>query len=259
MVPLEEGIPLRRHDQLSTSDHPPGHVGVSTGVTRRRGHRRNKWLVVGATTGFVFVALCVILQVAPVIRFDSWVSAVAYRAALEHPGWRAVMYAVTWTANTTTITPVAAVAALLLVCSGRWRQACLVVAAMIRTSGVRLLILNSVDRPRPVDRLAPSAGWSFPSGHTTAAATFALVAVLVCLPMLRTRWSRVLLVTLAAGWALAVGVSRVALVVHWPSDVVGAWLMVAALVPSIAALLSALFGPTATRKAADPVAEAAAH
>jgi membrane-associated phospholipid phosphatase len=198
-----------------------------------------------AVAGFALVAAAVILHVGWVMRIDTSVSAVAHDAALAHPAWRAVMYAVTWTANTTTITPIAAAAALILVWQGRWQQACLVATAMVSTSAVRLLILNSIDRPRPLDRLAPSAGWSFPSGHTTGAATAALLAVVIIRPLLQPRWSRHLLVALAGGWALAVGVSRVALVVHWPTDVVAAWLLAAALVPSITAVLATLLGPTA--------------
>jgi undecaprenyl-diphosphatase len=145
-----------------------------------------------------------------------------------------------------------AAATLLLIRLGRWRQGCFVVAAMLAAPGVRLLILDSIDRPRPADRLAPASGWSFPSGHTTLAATAALVTVLVFGPMLSSRCSRLLLAGLAAAWALAVGVSRVALVVHWPSDVVGAWLLVLAVVPSIAVLLRALLG-SGDPSARDPV------
>jgi undecaprenyl-diphosphatase len=199
-------------------------------------------VVAGAAAAFLLVTLAVVLRVGPVIRFDAWVSAAAYRTAIEHPGWRSVMYAVTWTANTSTVTPVVAAGALLLVWRRRWRQACFVVAAVLTAGGLRLLILNGVDRPRPVDQLAPAAGWSFPSGHTTVSASAALVAVLVCWPTLGTRWARLLLAGLCAGWALAVGVSRVALVVHWPSDIVGAWLLVLAAVPAIAVLLRVLPG-----------------
>ncbi|MFG3555706.1 hypothetical protein ACGGAQ_15145 [Micromonospora sp. NPDC047557] len=124
--------------------------------------------MVTAAAVFVVLALAVIWSFTPVIRFDGWVSAAAYRAAVEHPGWRAAMYAVTWTANTTTIAPIAAVVALLLIWRGRWRQACFVVVAMSATAAVRLLLLGTIDRPRPVDQLAPSGSWSFPSGHTTA-------------------------------------------------------------------------------------------
>jgi undecaprenyl-diphosphatase len=88
-----------------------------------------------------------------------------------------------------------------------------------------------------VGGLAPAAGWAFPSGHTTASAAVALITVLVCWSMLRRRVSRVVLAGLAGAWAVAVGVSRVALVVHWPSDVAGGWLLVLAVVPMIALLL----------------------
>jgi undecaprenyl-diphosphatase len=102
---------------------------------------------------------------------------------------------------------------------------------------IRLLLVNAIHRPRPVDRLAPAAGWSFPSGHTTASATAALIAVLVCWSLVRRRSIRVVVAGLVAGWAVAVGISRVALVVHWPSDVVGGWLLVLAIVPPAAVLL----------------------
>jgi undecaprenyl-diphosphatase len=204
--------------------------------------RSSWWWVVSAATGLAVIAVAVVLRVGWVMRFDASVSASARAAALAHPAWRHVMYAVTWTANTTTLTPVAATAALLLLWRCRWRQACLVATAMIGTSAARLLLLNTIDRPRPSGQLAPSAGWAFPSGHTTGAATAAMLAVVIVRPLLRAAWSRNLLVALAGGWALAVGVSRVALVVHWPTDVVAAWLLVAVLVPSITAALTRLLG-----------------
>jgi undecaprenyl-diphosphatase len=215
-------------------------------------HRRQ--LIVStalACAGLVLLTLAVISHVGPLISVDARISAAAYRAAVDHPAWRSAMYAVTWTANTTTITPVVAAATALLLWRGRWWQGCFLVGAMLATIGVRVLILNSVDRPRPVDQLAPSAGWSFPSGHTTAAASAALAAVIVCWPMVPARWGRALLIGLAAGWALAVGVSRVALVVHWPSDVVGAWLLTATIVPTVAVLAHVLPGP-APQRASSP-------
>jgi undecaprenyl-diphosphatase len=204
-----------------------------------------------ACAGLLLLTLAVTRHVGPLISVDARISAAAYRAAVDHPGWRAGMYAVTWTANTTTITPVVALVTLLLIWRRRWRQGCFLVGAMLATAGVRLIILNSVDRPRPVDQLAPSAGWSFPSGHTTAAASAALAAVIVCWPKARAHRGRaLLLISLAGGWALAVGVSRVALVVHWPSDVVGAWLLTATVVPTVAVLAHVFPGSTPKPKRA---------
>jgi undecaprenyl-diphosphatase len=149
------------------------------------------------------------------------------------------MGAVTMTGSTVVLGPVAAVGCLILLWRRRLRAAVFVALTLPVTLAIRLLLVNAIHRPRPAGRLAPAAGWSFPSGHTTAAAASALIAVLVCWSLVRRRWIRIAVAWLAACWALAVGVSRVALVVHWPSDVVGAWLLVLAVVPPAALVLRA--------------------
>ena len=81
------------------------------------------------------------------------------------------------------------------------------------------LIKDSVDRPRPdLLRLTGFSGSSFPSGHATAAAAgFAALAVVVGPTM--GRWGRSLLGGAAAGLAVSVAMTRVALGVHWLTDV----------------------------------------
>jgi undecaprenyl-diphosphatase len=187
-----------------------------------------------AATAFLLLTVAVLRHAGPLFRIDAAISDAARRFALEHPAWRSALYALTVTGSTAVLGPLAAVACLLLLRCRRWGAACLVAVAMPVTLLIRLLLVNLIARPRPIDRLAPSAGWSFPSGHSTAAATAAVLAIIVCWPMLRHRWSRILLIAGAGGWAALVGWSRVGLVVHWPSDVLGAWLLVLAVVPAIA-------------------------
>lgn len=89
------------------------------------------------------------------------------------------------------------------------------------------LLKELAARPRPeyaVMGLDP-ASFSFPSGHTVFAAYFFgcliyLAEGLVANPYLR-RGIQIML----GVWALAVGISRVYLGVHWPSDVVGGFIL----------------------------------
>jgi membrane-associated phospholipid phosphatase len=92
------------------------------------------------------------------------------------------------------------------------------------TVGGQFLLSNGikfvVDRARPtVAPLTGFAGTSFPSGHAVAAAaTWACVAFL--LGRRRRRHVRAILFGAAVGLAVAVAATRVALGVHWTTDVI---------------------------------------
>ena len=104
----------------------------------------------------------------------------------------------------------------------RWREA---VFAAIAFSGSALLNLGSKqffqrDRPSMWESISPEHTYSFPSGHAMGSMTLAMVVILLAWP---TRWRWPLLV-LASAFAVLVGYSRIYLVVHYPSDILGGWM-----------------------------------
>ncbi|MCJ9428803.1 phosphatase PAP2 family protein [Kordiimonas marina] len=76
-------------------------------------------------------------------------------------------------------------------------------------------------RPEVVSHLMHETSASFPSGHATRSTVVYLI-VTMFLAQVYPAYRRAIL-TLALLMALAVGVSRVMVGVHWPSDVIGGW------------------------------------
>lgn len=77
-----------------------------------------------------------------------------------------------------------------------------------------------VGRPRP-----RGVNWGFPSGHVTAAATFAVILLYI---LSRERLSpavRGIVTALAVALVAGVGFARVLLNAHWPTDVLGGVLL----------------------------------
>jgi undecaprenyl-diphosphatase len=89
-----------------------------------------------------------------------------------------------------------------------------------------------VHHPRPVDGFVVVHSNGFPSGHTSNASAAALLAVLLLWPRLA-RTGRVVAVTLAAAFAIFIGLTRLALLAHWPADELGGWLLALAVVPPV--------------------------
>ncbi|MCD0453001.1 phosphatase PAP2 family protein [Actinocorallia sp. API 0066] len=95
--------------------------------------------------------------------------------------------------------------------------ALLALGVLVAGAVVRRGCAELVGRERPPDHdwSVHATGHAFPSGHTTAAT---IVAVLLVTAFTRA-WMRVLIVA----WAIGVGLTRIWLGVHWPTDVLGGW------------------------------------
>ncbi|MFI9332486.1 phosphatase PAP2 family protein [Kitasatospora sp. NPDC052868] len=94
---------------------------------------------------------------------------------------------------------------------------------------VRHGLMSAFGRPRPpmADWVAASpSGYAYPSGHSFTAAVAAGVLAWAILRGARRPWTVPVAGVLGLA-AVAVGLTRVYLGVHWPFDVVGGWLLAA--------------------------------
>ena len=138
-------------------------------------------------------------------------------------------------------TPVIIAVLLLTACFDYFRRHSREVFAFVAAVGIGELLLSNllkvvVRRDRPdVLHLVVAHGYSFPSGHTVAAASTWLAVALV-LGRDRSRRTRALLAGGAALIAASVATSRALLGVHWLTDVVAGlaigwgWFMIVAIV-----------------------------
>jgi undecaprenyl-diphosphatase len=164
------------------------------------------------------------------------------------PPWYGFMEAVSNVAGGKgTLLLLASLVGLLAVCR-RWLEAVVAVVAVAGASLLDAITKSLVGRPRPhlFPHVVQAGGASFPSGHATDAGALAAVAIYVVWRMAPNRVLAGLMTTLLFISAGLIGLSRVALGVHYPSDVLAGWALAGAwtalviryLVPAVRAIPS---------------------
>lgn len=122
-------------------------------------------------------------------------------------------------------TLVVIIASLFFALSGHWRYAILMIACSVGAAIWMSLLKVLYDRPRPtvVTQLDPTGGLSFPSGHSMIAAAVYMTLGVLFARTLPTRRLRMFAVATGASLTMIIGVSRLYLGVHYPTDVVAGW------------------------------------
>ncbi|MDP1632305.1 MAG: phosphatase PAP2 family protein [Caulobacter sp.] len=109
----------------------------------------------------------------------------------------------------------------------RWREAAVLLLAsgggVAISQGLKLVFGR--DRPEPALRLVEAINASFPSGHAMLSAVVYLTLGALVARFAASRRVKVFAFAGAAVIAVLVGLSRVYLGVHWPSDVLAGWVL----------------------------------
>jgi len=124
----------------------------------------------------------------------------------------------TISASASVLLPLAMIMVVILICAKRSFEP-LLLAASIISGGIIVYVLKAV-----IGRARPNLwdtewywGSSFPSGHTLVVTAFA-TATVISLNRIRPG-SRKFTMLFAFAWVFSVGISRLVLGVHWPTDV----------------------------------------
>jgi undecaprenyl-diphosphatase len=215
----------------------------------------------GLFCALVFALLAWRLKAGGLTAFDDAIT--GWVRADSSPGRTSWMILFTDLGNFDFVAALSAFAAIILFVCREWGEGLGVAVASLSSWSLYSYLKLVFQRPRPdLPHLVPAGGYSFPSGHALAtAALFFSLALVSCRhigspanacrgrgrpgsPALQVRGNhqgnrsgRVLVWAAAVLLVLLVGISRVYLGVHYPSDVVAGWAVGGLVVLVIAMLL----------------------
>ena len=170
----------------------------------------------------LFVVVAAQVRAGALDRLDIAISLAIHR--LDSAPADLAMKAATLIGSNVVLLPVVALVSLLAL---RLRRRALAIVLAVDAIAViaaysALKVVFSRERPRLFDKIALPTDYSFPSGHSMSAlGIYGVVAAAVIALYPR---ARVPALAAAVLLVVAVGLSRIYLGVHWPSDVAGGWL-----------------------------------
>jgi undecaprenyl-diphosphatase len=145
--------------------------------------------------------------------------------SIEIPPLTRASNVLTWLGSAIMLPIVAIVSAALLRSRGlrycAWFPIAAIAMAELLTETAKLI----VRRPRPQPWFAMHTDpWSFPSGHSLDSMTCYAVCGAALLSLIPSRAYRAAFAAFCATLPIAIGLSRIYLGVHWPTDVLAGWL-----------------------------------
>ena len=97
---------------------------------------------------------------------------------------------------------------------------------IVGTAGLNVVLKHIVQRERPnINRLIPEKGYSFPSGHSMMSMAFYGMLIFLIFKYVKNtalKWTLIVILTILLS---TIGITRIYLGVHYPSDVIGGFLV----------------------------------
>lgn len=178
------------------------------------------------TVPFGLLLFLVRVRWTPLMSVDDGVRDGLYRYTVEHPAFAMTMKAMSTVGSAPVYLTVFALVAVWLLYRRHPRPAAFAVVTVAGSAVLNAVVKRAVQRARPVvaDPLTTATGLSFPSGHAQSAVVTYTTLLLLFWSAMRSVWRRVA-VTVATVMVLGIGLSRVALSVHYVSDVLAGYVL----------------------------------
>lgn len=193
------------------------------------------------TVPFGLLLLLVRARWTPLLSVDNGVRDELYRYTVEHPAFAMTMKAMSAVGSAPVYLTVFTLVAAWLLYRRRPRSAAFAVVTVTASAVLNAVVKRAVQRARPVvadPLITTSTGLSFPSGHAQSAVVTYATLLLLFWSAMRSVCRRVA-VTVATVMVLGIGLSRVALSVHYVSDVLAGYVLGLAWVVAMTATFTA--------------------
>lgn len=145
---------------------------------------------------------------------------------LISPGLTEVMKGVTLLGSAAFITTALIAAVIVLGSKKHWYEAGLLTVATAGGASLDVVLKEVFRRPRPeiFPPIAVETGFSFPSGHAFGSVAFYGMLAIILVRFVKPQRSKAVIILAAAFLITSIGLSRIYLGVHWPSDVLAGFI-----------------------------------
>ncbi|WP_238402992.1 phosphatase PAP2 family protein [Paenibacillus mesophilus] len=171
-----------------------------------------------------FAGIALLIGANKIAAFDSRL--IAFIQGLENEPLTNVMKFFTWIGTGLPVAVISLIAAIFLyTVLGHRRELVLLMIVVVGTGLLNYTLKVWFHRDRPtIYRIAEANGFSFPSGHSMLAfSLYGIIAYLLWKHIPR-KAGRIALIVASTSFILMIGISRIYLGVHYPSDVIGGYL-----------------------------------
>lgn len=186
--------------------------------------------IIGLISLFAFSFMAFFVSANKVVQFDSTI--ITFVQGFENSALTVVMKVFTFIGDTKSVIVLSILVIIFLYVVLKHRvELILFIAAIIGSAVLNQLLKYSFQRARPeLHRLIEIDSYSFPSGHAMNAFTVYTIISFLLWRHIPSRTGRILLIIISALMIFTIGISRIYLGVHYPSDIIagyfasGCWL-----------------------------------